>query len=92
MVIFRDTRRYELTITEHDGAWLATLQAFVPGRLYPTCHLRREVSTREEAVAALIRTWKRLFPTEEPLRWREPEGPIALGREHRARRSEGREA
>ncbi len=91
MVIFRDTRRFELTITEYDGYWLAKLQAFVPGRLYPISYLMREVSTREAAMTALIRVWQRLFPAEEPLQWRDPGVQVTPRLDRRSRHPEGRE-
>ena len=54
MIIFRDTRRFELTLEDHDGTWVAKLQAFVPGRLYPTSYLLRQFATRQEAIDALV--------------------------------------
>lgn len=72
MVLFRDDRRFELTLEERDGVWQARLQAFVPERLYPTVYLRHAYTTRQEALAALQRRWHALFPDEEPLTWREP--------------------
>jgi len=89
MVIFRDTRRFELTLAEHHGTWVATLQAFVPDRLYPTSYLLQQFSTRQEAIAALVRKWHILFPDEAPLVWHDPVSPTSPPR--RPRRPEGRE-
>ncbi len=72
MVIFRDTRRFELTLAEHHGTWVAKLQAFVPGRLYPTSYLLQHFATRQDAIAALVRKWRILFPDEAPLVWHDP--------------------
>ena len=75
MVIFQDARRYELTVEAHYGTWVARLQGWVPGRLWPTLYLLRDFSTRQEAIDALIRKWHTLFPEAEPLIWREPSRP-----------------
>ncbi len=72
MVLFRDTRRFELTLAEREDTWQATLQAFVPDRLYPTVYLRHTYTTRQEALEAMQRRWHTLFPDEAPLTWREP--------------------
>ena len=72
MVLFRDTRRFELTLAERDGTWQARLQAFVPDRLYPTVYLLQTYTTRQEALAALQRRWHTLFPDEEALTWHDP--------------------
>lgn len=72
MVLFRDTRRFEVTLEERYGAWQARLQALSPDRLYPTVYLLHTYTTREEALGALQRRWHTLFPDEEPLAWHEP--------------------
>jgi len=91
MVIFRDTRRFELTLEEHDGTWVAKLQAFVPGRLYPTSYLLQQFTTRQEAIDALGRKWHILFPDEAALVWHDPV-PVALpSQSRRPRRLEDRE-
>ena len=77
MVIFKDTRRFELTVNEHYNEWLARLQEVVPGRPCPTLHLLRAFDTRQAAVEALIRKWRMLFPDDAVLVWREPpSGPL----------------
>ena len=53
MVLFRDTRRFEITIEEQTGLWVAKLQAFVPDRLYPTLYLLQTWATRQEAIEAV---------------------------------------
>ena len=92
MVIFRDNRRFEITVTAGDGYWMTRLFAFVPGRLYPTSYLMREVSTREDAITAVCRAWQRLFPEEEPLHWRDPVLPVSASLPRRPRRAEGRDS
>jgi hypothetical protein len=72
MVIFHDSRRFELTVDTHDDEWVAHLLEFVPGRLLPTQHVLRSFATRQEAIEALVRKWHVLFPAEAPLVWREP--------------------
>jgi hypothetical protein len=72
MVIFKDLRRFELTVTEHYDEWLARLQEGVPGRPYPTLHLLRAFETRQAAIDALVRKWRVLFPDDAALVWREP--------------------
>ena len=90
MVIVRDTRRFELTLEDHNGVWVAKLQAFVPGRLYPTSYLLRQFATRQEAIEALARKWHILFPDEAALVWHDPiVSPPSQPR--RPRRIEGRE-
>lgn len=80
MVIFRGNNRFEMTVHEHDGEWMAIVREFVPGRLYPTQHLLRMFSTRHAAIDALARKWRVLFPHEAPLTWREPP-PVRLRRQ-----------
>ncbi|MGE3537638.1 MAG: hypothetical protein AB7N91_09395 [Candidatus Tectimicrobiota bacterium] len=92
MVIFRDTHRFEMTITAQGNAWLVKMLAFVPDRLYPTVYLMREVSTREEAILAMRRAWQRMFPEDEPLSWRDPELSFTASIPRRPRRTEGRES
>ena len=72
MVLFRDTRRFEITVEEHAGLWVAKLQAFVPDRLYPTLYLLQSVATRQAAIEALRRKWRLLFPDEDALVWHAP--------------------
>ena len=91
MVIFQDARRFELTIEEHDGTWVAKLQAFVPDRLYPTLYLLQRFATRQEAIAALVRKWHILFPDEAALVWHDPVAVSPANPPRRPRRPEGRE-
>lgn len=91
MVILRDTRRFEMTVEAYGGSFLAKLQGFVPGRLYPTLYLMREVTTRTEAITAVMRAWQRLFPDEEPLHWHEPALPLLSSIPRRSRHTAGRE-
>ena len=73
MIIFHDTHRFELTVEPHDDdTWTARLQEWVPGRLRPTPHLLRSFDTRQDAIDALLRKWRVLFPDHELLTWREP--------------------
>ena len=72
MVLFRDSRRFEITVEEQAGLWVAKLRAFVPGRLYPTLYLLQTHTTRQEAIEALKRKWRILFPDEDALVWHEP--------------------
>jgi len=72
MILFRDTRRFEITVEEQANLWVAKFQAFVPGRLYPTLYLLQTCMTRQEAIAALQRKWHILFPDEEALAWHDP--------------------
>ena len=72
MIMFRDTHRFELTVEPHYDTWVARLQEWVPGRLRPTPHLLRSFDTRQDAIDALLRKWRVLFPDAEPLTWREP--------------------
>jgi hypothetical protein len=72
MVIFHDLQRFELTVDAHDDEWVARLVEWVPGRLLPTQHLLRAFDTRQEAITALVRKWRVLFPDAAPLIWREP--------------------
>jgi len=91
MVLFRDTRRFEITVEEQAGLWIAKLQAFVPGRLYPTLYLLQTCTTRQEAIEALRRKWRILFPDEETLAWHEPVPVLLPSPPRRPRPSEGRE-
>ena len=91
MVIFRDTRRFELTLAEHQGTWVAKLQAFVPGRLYPTSYLLQQFTTRQAAIAALVRKWHILFPDEASLVWHDPVMVSPTSPPRRPRRPEGGE-
>jgi hypothetical protein len=86
MVIVRDTHRFEVTIDELYGEWVAKLQEFVPGRLLPTVHLLRAFDTRPDAIAAVVRKWQVLFPDEPPLVWHEPPAVPARPRPERPRR------
>jgi hypothetical protein len=72
MVLFRDTRRFEMTIAAFYGLWVVKVQAFVPGYLYPTTYLLQNFATHAEAILALQRKWRLLFPDEEALVWQEP--------------------
>jgi hypothetical protein len=91
MVLFRDTRRFEITVEEQAGLWVAKLQAFVPGRLYPTLYLLQTCTTRQAAIEALRRKWRILFPAEEAFAWHDPV-PVSLPSPPRRQRySEGRE-
>jgi hypothetical protein len=90
MVVLRDTQRFELTVEEQAGLWVARLQAFVPGRLYPTLYLLQTYTTRQEAIAALQRKWRILFPEEEALAWHDPVPVLVPSPPRRSRHSEGR--
>ena len=72
MVLFRDARRFEITVEEHDGLWSAKLQGFIPDRLSPTLYLLQQYTTRQAAIEALQRKWHLLFPDEDALVWHEP--------------------
>ena len=72
MVLLRDTRRFEITVEERDGMWIAKLQGFIPDRLYPTLYLLRQCTTRQGAIEALRSKWHLLFPDEDTLVWHEP--------------------
>ena len=91
MVLLRDTRRFELTVEEQAGLWVAKLQAFVPGRLHPTLYLLQTWTTRQEAIAALQRKWRILFPDEEALAWQDPVLALVPSPPRRPRYAEGRE-
>ena len=91
MIIFRDTRRFELTLEDHNGTWVAKLQAFVPDRLYPSSYLLRQFVTRQEALEALVRKWHILFPDEAPLVWHDPVTASPPSQPRRPRRTEERE-
>jgi hypothetical protein len=71
MVVLRDTRRFELTVVSEKGVWVARLNEWVPGRLWPTRHVLRDFDSRQEAIDALVRKWRILFPDEPELEWRE---------------------
>jgi hypothetical protein len=89
MVLFRDTRRFEITIEEQAGLWVAKLQAFVPDRLYSTLYLLQTWATRQEAIEAVTRKWRILFPDEEAFTWHDPV-PVSLpSLTRRPRHSEG---
>ena len=72
MVLLRDTRRFEITVEERDGMWIAKLQGFIPNRLYPTLYLLRQCTTHQIAIEALRSKWHLLFPDEDTLVWHEP--------------------
>jgi hypothetical protein len=91
MVLLRDTRRFEITVEEQAGLWVAKLQAFVPGRLYPTLYLLRTCTTRQEAIEALRRKWRILFPDEEAFTWHDPVSVLFPSPPRRPRHTEGRE-
>jgi hypothetical protein len=86
MVIVQDARRFEATVDELYGEWIARLQEFVPDRLFPTSHLLRTFETRQDAIAAVVRKWRVLFPDEAPLVWREPPPVPSRSRSERVRR------
>jgi hypothetical protein len=90
MVLLRDTRRFEITVEEQAGLWVAKLQAFVPDRLYPTLYLLQAYTTRQEAIAALRRKWRILFPDEAALTWHDPVPGALPSPPRRPRPSEGR--
>jgi hypothetical protein len=90
MVLFRDTRRFEITIEEQTDLWVARLQAFVPDRLYPTVYLLQTCATRQEALAAVQRKWRMLFPDEEAFTWHDPVPVLLASVPRRPRHSEGR--
>ncbi|ETW99680.1 hypothetical protein [Candidatus Entotheonella palauensis] len=71
MVVLRDTHRFELTVASEEDVWVARLNEWVPGRLWPTKHVLRSFDSRQEAINALIRKWRILFPEEPELEWRE---------------------
>ena len=91
MVLLRDTRRFEITVEEQADLWVAKLQAFVSDRLYPTLYLKQTYTTRQEAIEALKRKWRILFPDEEALAWHEPVPGLLPSPPRRPRHSEGRE-
>jgi hypothetical protein len=91
MVIFRDSRRFELTFEDHNGTWSAKLQAFVPGRLYPTSYLLQQFATRQEAIDALVRKWHVLFPDEAALVWHDSVSLSPSNQPRRPHRIEGTE-
>jgi len=92
MVLFRDTRRFEITVEEHDGMWVAKLQGFIPDRLYPTLYLLRQCTTRQVAIEALQRKCHILFPDEDALVWHEPAMLASPSPSRRPRYPEGRGA
>ena len=90
MVLFRDTRRFEITVEEHYSLWVAKLQAFVPDRLYPTLYLLHQCATRQAAIEALQRKWRRLFPDEDAFVWHDPVPLASPSPSYRPRHPEGR--
>jgi hypothetical protein len=92
MVLFRDTRRFEITVEEHDGVWVAKLQGFIPDRLHPTLYLLQQFTTRQAAIEALQRKWHLLFPDEDALVWHEPAMLASPSPPRRPRYPEGRGA
>ena len=54
-----------------DEVWVARLNEWVPGRLWPAKHVLRAFDSRAEAIGALVRKWRVLFPDEPELAWRE---------------------
>ncbi len=72
MVVLHGTRRFELSVVSEDEVWVARLNEWVPGRLWPTKHVLRAFDSRCEAIDALARKWRILFPDEPQLEWREP--------------------
>ena len=92
MVLLRDTRRFEITVEERDGMWVAKLQGFIPDRLYPTLYLLQQCTTRQAAIEALQRKWHLLFPDEDALVWHEPAMLASPSPPRRPRYPEGRGA
>jgi hypothetical protein len=72
MVIFKDSRRFEITVDEDAGEWLVKFYEYVPGRLVPTRHLHHRCVTRQAAIDTAVRKWHVLFPDAAALVWREP--------------------
>jgi len=71
MIVFRDTQRFELTVVYEENVWVARLNEWAPGRLWPTKHVLRAFDAPQEAIDALVRKWRILFPDEPELEWRE---------------------
>jgi hypothetical protein len=92
MIMLRDTHRFELTVEPHYDTWVARLEEWVPGRLRPTPHLLRNFDTRQDAVDALLRKWRVLFPDAEPLTWREPVVQLSHPPSRRRRRPASEDA
>jgi hypothetical protein len=92
MVIIQDKHRFELSVNEFYGEWLAVLREYIPGRFYPTVHVLRTLPSRETAIASLCRKWRVLFPEQSPLVWREPTIIRAHWRTDRHRAGSGRKA
>jgi hypothetical protein len=90
MVLFREARRFEITIEEQTGLWVAKLQAFAPDRLYPTVYLLQTCTTQQEAIEAVQRKWHILFPDEETFTWHNPMPVLLSSLPRRPRQSEGR--
>lgn len=93
MVIIKDKHRFELSVDESYGEWLATLREYVPGRLYPTVHVLSSFVSRESAIESLRRKWRVLFPEQSPLDWRDPtviRSPWRAGRQAAGGRKERR--
>jgi hypothetical protein len=86
MVVFRDTRRFELTVVYEEEAWVARLNEWARGRLWPTKHVLRTFDARQKAIDALVRKWRILFPDEPELEWREVTVPQTLQLPRRRRR------
>ncbi len=72
MVVLHDSRRFELTVVAEDEVWVARLNEWVPGRLWPTKHVLRAFESHDDAIDALARKWRILFPDGPALEWREP--------------------
>jgi hypothetical protein len=72
MVIFKGSRRFEITVEEDAGEWLVKFYEYVPGRLAPTLHLLHRCVTRQAAIDTAVRKWHTLFPDDAALVWREP--------------------
>ena len=92
MVVFRDTRRFELTVVHEEEVWVARLNEWARGRLWPTIHVLRTFDSRQDAIAALVRKWRILFPDEPELEWREATVPQTLPQPRRRRRSAPKDA
>jgi hypothetical protein len=71
MVVYRDARRFELTVIYEEDVWVARLNEWVPGRLWPTRHVLRAFAAHQQAIDALVRKWHILFPDEPELVWRD---------------------
>lgn len=87
MIVIKDKHRFELSVDESYGEWVAALREYVPGRLYPTVHVLRAFASRDAAIAALGRKWRVLFPEQSPFVWREAVVIRSHGRTARQRTS-----